>query len=68
MEPCCRIGCVRRITLYPIRSPVFKTGVGHMSTQDDVYEGYHLTKGSILIPNIWYAMPLLAGSSLKSLW
>ncbi|KAF9002579.1 cytochrome P450 [Cyathus striatus] len=28
-------------------------GVGHMSTQDDVYDGYLIPKGSIILGNVW---------------
>jgi hypothetical protein len=31
----------------------FFLGVPHLLDRDDVYEGYHLPKGSIVIPNIW---------------
>jgi hypothetical protein len=30
------------------------TGVAHASTIDDVYEGYFIPKGSIVIANTWY--------------
>jgi len=33
--------------------PVFPYGVPHNSTEDDVYEGYHIPKGSIVFPNVW---------------
>jgi len=44
---------------------VFPLGFYHVSSEDDVYEGYHIPKGSIMIPNNWgvvrdptnYAMP-----------
>lgn len=29
-------------------------GVAHVSTEDDVYNGYFIPKGAILLPNIWY--------------
>ena len=28
-------------------------GLPHLLDRDDVYEGYHLPKGSIIIPNVW---------------
>jgi hypothetical protein len=31
----------------------FSVGVPHLLDRDDVYEGYHLPKGSIVIPNVW---------------
>lgn len=33
--------------------PVVPMGVPHMSTADDMYDGYYIPKGSILMPNIW---------------
>lgn len=38
--------CVRWNTVLPI-------GVPHRVTEDDEYEGYHVPKGSIIIPNVW---------------
>ena len=35
--------------------PVVPMGVPHVTTEDDIYEGYFIPKGSILLPNIWYA-------------
>ena len=28
-------------------------GVPHLLTQDDVYKGYRLPKGSVIVPNAW---------------
>ncbi|KAH7931282.1 cytochrome P450 [Leucogyrophana mollusca] len=28
-------------------------GVAHVATEDDVYEGYFIPKGSLVVPNIW---------------
>jgi len=33
--------------------PVFPYGGPHVSTQDDVYEGYHIPNGSMVFPNAW---------------
>ena len=33
--------------------PVGPLGFPHLSTEEDVYEGYFIPKGSIVIPNIW---------------
>ncbi|KAA8651397.1 hypothetical protein EYZ11_013218 [Aspergillus tanneri] len=33
--------------------PVTPLGVTHASTQDDIYNGYLIPKGSIIVPNIW---------------
>jgi cytochrome P450 len=32
---------------------VFPLGVAHILTEDDLYDGYLLPKGSIILPNIW---------------
>ncbi|CUA78322.1 O-methylsterigmatocystin oxidoreductase [Rhizoctonia solani] len=46
---------VRNLILEVLRwQPVTPTGgVPHVSSQDDVYEGYDIQKGTILIGNIW---------------
>lgn len=28
-------------------------GIPHMSTEEDVYEGYQIPKGAVVIPNAW---------------
>ncbi|KAF9066787.1 cytochrome P450 2 Le.CYP2 [Rhodocollybia butyracea] len=33
--------------------PPVPLGVGHVSTEDDFYEGYHIPKGCVVIANIW---------------
>ncbi|PYH90324.1 cytochrome P450 [Aspergillus ellipticus CBS 707.79] len=33
--------------------PVAPMGLPHTSTADDIYEGYFIPKGSIVMPNIW---------------
>ncbi|RAL13437.1 cytochrome P450 [Aspergillus homomorphus CBS 101889] len=33
--------------------PIAPTGIPHECTEDDIYEGYLIPKGSIVIPNIW---------------
>ncbi|KAK7037753.1 hypothetical protein VNI00_010714 [Paramarasmius palmivorus] len=33
--------------------PALPLGVPHMATQDDIYSGYDIPKGTILISNIW---------------
>ncbi|KAK5032812.1 hypothetical protein LTS07_004222 [Exophiala sideris] len=33
--------------------PVLSGGFPHAVTKDDVYEGYHIPKGAIIIPNQW---------------
>ena len=34
--------------------PVAPMGIPHMSVDDDMYEGYYIPKGSLIMPNIWY--------------
>jgi cytochrome P450 len=34
--------------------PVAPMGLPHMTTEDDVCEGYLIPKGALLLPNIWY--------------
>jgi cytochrome P450 len=29
-------------------------GLAHMVRDDDVYEGYHIPKGTFVMPNIWF--------------
>ncbi|KAJ5994575.1 hypothetical protein N7451_010299 [Penicillium sp. IBT 35674x] len=36
--------------------PVVPMGIPHMSTADDMYDGYYIPKGSLLMPNIWGMM------------
>ncbi|KAL5501294.1 hypothetical protein ACEPAH_8554 [Sanghuangporus vaninii] len=33
--------------------PVAPMGVPHMTTEDDIYEGYFIPKGALIMPNIW---------------
>ncbi|KAE8401933.1 cytochrome P450 [Aspergillus pseudonomiae] len=33
--------------------PIAPMGVAHMSTEDDMLEGYHIPKGAIILANIW---------------
>jgi len=33
--------------------PPLPLGVGHVLTEDDFYEGYHIPKGCAIFPNIW---------------
>lgn len=34
--------------------PVAPMGIPHTTTQDDVYEGYFIPRGSMVLANIWY--------------
>lgn len=33
--------------------PVAPMGIPHMSSEDDMYNGYFIPKGTLLLPNIW---------------
>jgi hypothetical protein len=33
--------------------PIGPLGIPHRIIQDDTYEGYHIPKGAICIPNVW---------------
>ena len=39
------------------------SGVPHCPTKDDVYEGYHIPFGSIVIFNSWYERNYVKGAS-----
>ncbi|KAJ7844119.1 putative monooxygenase [Mycena olivaceomarginata] len=36
--------------------PAAPLGIPHALRQDDIYNGMHLTKGSLVIPNIWHML------------
>ncbi|KAJ7109599.1 putative monooxygenase [Mycena crocata] len=36
--------------------PVVPGGIPHALTKDDVYEGFYLPKGSIMVPNVWHML------------
>lgn len=37
--------------------PVAPMCIPHLCTQDDIYEGHFIPKGSIIMPNIWFVLP-----------
>ncbi|KAJ7763385.1 putative monooxygenase [Mycena metata] len=37
-------------------NPAIPLGVAHALTEDDIYEGMYLPKGSLMIPNVWYML------------
>lgn len=42
---------IRAVTLETLRwMPVAPFGVPHALTEDDVYNGYHIPKGSLIVP------------------
>ena len=44
--------------------PVVPMGVPHASTKEDVYHGYRIPKGAILLPNQWYILHRIIHNSL----
>ncbi len=34
--------------------PVVATGVIHLAMEEDEYRGYHIPRGTVVIPNPWY--------------
>ncbi|KAJ7684152.1 putative monooxygenase [Mycena polygramma] len=36
--------------------PAIPAGIPHALRKDDIYEGMHLPKGSLMIPNVWYML------------
>jgi len=39
----------------------FESGIPHLASEDDVFEGYHIPKGVIVISNVWWVHFLLRG-------
>ncbi|KAJ3491204.1 hypothetical protein NLI96_g879 [Meripilus lineatus] len=51
---------VNAIVLEVLRwNPAVPLGLAHKLAQDDIYEGYHLRKGTVVWANIWYQSTLL---------
>lgn len=45
-----------KATTYSVKIRVYQTGrvgVVHVSSQDDVYKGYYIPKGTNILPNAW---------------
>ncbi|KAJ7499369.1 cytochrome P450 [Mycena latifolia] len=48
---------VRSVVTEVLRlNPAIPLGIPHALSKDDIYEGMHLPKGSILIPNVWHML------------
>lgn len=45
--------------------PVAPMGIPHLCTQDDIYEGYRIPEGSLIMPNIWYSFFLFQKKKKK---
>jgi len=39
----------------------FGLGIPHLASEDDVFEGYHIPEGAIVISNVWWVHFLLRG-------
>lgn len=39
--------------------PVAPLGIAHTCSEDDIYRGFFIPKGSIVIPNVWWVILLL---------
>jgi hypothetical protein len=39
--------------IFNIERTKLSLGIPHALRQDDIYDGMHLAKGSLVIPNIW---------------
>jgi cytochrome P450 len=39
--------------------PVAPMGLPHMTTEDDICEGYLIPKGAYIMPNVWLVLSLL---------
>ncbi|KDR73159.1 hypothetical protein GALMADRAFT_722618 [Galerina marginata CBS 339.88] len=37
-------------------SPAIPLGIPHAVSQDDVYEGYEIPKGALIMPNVWHML------------
>jgi len=37
-------------------SPAIPLGIPHATSDDDVYEGYDIPKGSLIMPNVWHML------------
>ena len=58
MVDCVTIGCAYNFTLNIANLHSFSlslVGVPHYIETDDIYNGYLIPAGSIVMPNIWYA-------------
>jgi cytochrome P450 len=45
--------------------PVAPLGLPHMTTQDDICEGYLVPKGALILANIWFVLPILFNAQVS---
>ena len=55
------------LALTAVSLPRSHTGIARCTSEEDVYEGYTIPKGTIVMPNIWYVGPGLLGPRSYSL-
>jgi cytochrome P450 len=54
-----RLPFINAVQLEMLRwGPIGPLNIPHALTEDDVYDGYLIPKGSIVVANLWYANPL----------
>jgi len=39
--------------------PIGPMGLPHMTTENDMFQGYLIPKGALILPNIWYVLTSL---------
>ncbi|KAG1869506.1 cytochrome P450 [Suillus subluteus] len=44
---------VKEVFRWSVVAPI---GIAHRVTEDDIHDGYHIPKGSLVIPNIWFML------------
>ena len=41
-------------------NPVLPLAISHKTTEEDVYNGYYIPAGTVIIPNNWCVLPAIA--------
>ena len=55
--------------LFVLRSTrlmLYTTGIPHQSSQDDIYDGYFIPKGSVVMVNMWFVKSIFPAVSSHS--